>query len=112
MKKLLSTALSLTLLLTLFTFNTYAANYDFDDPGIVENDYTTYPVLRRGDTGEVVEQLQVFINWYRHPDSIDVDGSFGSITETYLKKVQEQLDVDADGIAGPKTWKALFKNCW
>lgn len=110
MKRLLGMTLSLTLLFTLFTFNTYAANYDFDDTGIVEGDYTTYPVLKKGDTGELVEHLQTWLNFYFSESNtiLDVDGSFGSKTKARVKEFQDYYDLSVDGSVGPKTWHALF----
>lgn len=112
MKKLLSTALSLALLLTLFTFNTYAANYDYDDPGIVKGDNTTYPELKRGDTGELVEELQGWLNTFYHNSDVvlDIDGSFGSKTEKEVIKFQKHYDwfLDVDGIVGELTWHCIY----
>lgn len=107
MKKVLSMALSLTLLLTLFTFNTYAANYDYDDPGIEAGNYKTYPVIRKGDTGEIVKELQAILK-YTFNYSISIDSSFGSETKSVVKKFQEKHKLSIDGVVGPNTWKKLF----
>ena len=56
--------------------------------------------LRRGDTGDLVRQLQSRLQ-------IKVDGDFGSKTEAALRAFQRSNGLVPDGIAGPKTWRAL-----
>lgn len=61
MKKLLSTALSLTLLMTLFTFNTYAKNYDLynlNDLVLESDDYNLiYDYSFNHDTGKLIVRM-------------------------------------------------------
>lgn len=114
MKKILGMALSLTLIFTLFTCNTYAANYDYGDyykgHKIVKYNYSTYPVIRKGDTGEVVETLQNLINgWYIPSNTfLDVDGIFGPDTEDCVIEFQQTYHLGVDGIVGPETWAKLY----
>jgi peptidoglycan hydrolase-like protein with peptidoglycan-binding domain len=59
------------------------------------------PILERGDSGDAVRELQRRIG-------VTVDGEFGETTEAALKAFQLARGLDGDGIAGPKTWAALF----
>lgn len=68
---------------------------------IVVKAYTRYskpqvalPVLKKGAKGEQVKLLQQDLNYFG--SGLDVDGSFGSKTETALKNWQ-RLNVDIDG---------------
>jgi len=38
-----------------------------------------------------------------------VSNSFGRVTRWWLKRFQKANRLPADGVAGPKTWKALRK---
>lgn len=58
------------------------------------------PVLRRGSSGPVVEELQRKLN-------ITVDGDFGLATERAVKEFQTRRGLSADGVCGPATWAAL-----
>jgi lysozyme family protein len=59
-----------------------------------------FPVLRRGAKGEWVVKLQEALD-------ITADGDFGSKTEAALKAFQEADGLEPDGIAGPVTYRAL-----
>ena len=62
--------------------------------------------LRSGSRGEAVEALQKkLLGRGINPGSID--GAFGEKTEEALKRFQEREGLDADGIAGSKTFMAL-----
>lgn len=63
------------------------------------------PVLRRGASGEDVVRLQELLNTFGH--RLDVDGKFGSKTESAVKAFQQSHWLDPDGIVGSKTWSAL-----
>lgn len=63
------------------------------------------PTLRRGNSGSYVTLLQESLNEAGCP--CDVDGKFGSNTENAVKMFQQNNGLKADGICGPKTWKAL-----
>lgn len=63
--------------------------------------------LRRGDTGEAVEQWQQFLIGLEILQDI-ADGKFGEITETATKQYQASKGLEADGIVGSGTYaKAL-----
>jgi hypothetical protein len=63
------------------------------------------PMLREGDSGQSVRQLQETLN--RNGAKLDVDGQFGPLTRAEVERYQRTKGLDADGIAGPKTWGAL-----
>ena len=65
----------------------------------------TRPVLRLGDSGTAVVELQ---NKLRSLGAkIGADGKFGPQTEAAVKDFQTEKGLTVDGIVGPKTWKAL-----
>ena len=57
-------------------------------------------MLKRGDTGEDVKQLQIFLE-------VKVDGWFGAETEKSVKEWQLKNNLYVDGIVGPKTLRAM-----
>ena len=64
------------------------------------------PVLRQGDRGEAVRQLQEALKSlgvYNGP----IDGIFGSQTESAVREVQADNGLTVDGIVGPATWGAI-----
>lgn len=63
-------------------------------------------VLKKGSTGSLVKVLQAFLvcNGYT---SAYADGNFGTGTQTALKQYQKVKGLDADGMAGPQTFKSL-----
>lgn len=63
--------------------------------------------LRKGANGTLVSILQCCL--ICHKQKITADGSFGINTEKALKIVQGNYSLNADGIAGVKTFKALFR---
>ena len=68
---------------------------------ITEEDYDM-PTIQRGDKGKAVKILQIILG------DLAVDGSFGPATQAQLLAFQKKHSLDPDGVAGPKTWKALF----
>lgn len=56
--------------------------------------------LKKGDTGEAVKYLQLFLNWFGNY-GLAVDKSFGDKTEAALKKFQAATGLKADGLFGP-----------
>ena len=63
-------------------------------------------ILRSGSRGEAVEALQKkLLGKGINPGPID--GAFGPKTEDALKRFQEREGLEADGIAGSKTFTAL-----
>lgn len=71
---------------------------------------TTYITIRRGSQGEAVKWLQkLLVSLGLLPGSA-VDSVFGASTENAVKVFQARKGLSADGIVGPKTWKALDPN--
>lgn len=63
-------------------------------------------ILRSGSSGEAVEALQKrLLGQGVNPGP--VDGIFGHKTEDAVKRFQGREGLEADGIAGPKTFAAL-----
>lgn len=60
-----------------------------------------FPVIQTGCTGTAVLMLQAMLG-------VDVDGNFGSTTETALKAFQSNTKITADGICGKETWVKVF----
>lgn len=58
------------------------------------------PILRRGDRGEAVKDLQRKL-------LIEVDGIFGYGTENAVKKFQQANGQKVDGIVGDEVWERL-----
>ena len=59
-------------------------------------------LLKKGNRGESVKQLQKSLNLYP-------DGIFGEVTEEAVKAFQNSNGLKQDGIFGDKTWDALPK---
>lgn len=57
-------------------------------------------ILKKGSRGESVKTLQAFFH-------LLPDGIFGALTEEAVKEFQKSHGLTADGVVGPKTWKAL-----
>ncbi len=62
-------------------------------------------VLRRGSQGDDVMDLQT--NLAALAIDVDTDGIFGPKTEAAVIHFQKAYGLDADGIAGPKTLELL-----
>ncbi len=59
------------------------------------------PTLRRGARGDLVKQIQNELE-------VDADGIFGPGTEAALRQFQRDNGLVPDGIVGPQTWAALL----
>jgi len=74
--------------------------------GTTAAESTNRPVLRRGDRGATVRQLQTLLQslgFYNGP----IDGIFGSQTESAVRQAQAKNNLTVDGIVGPATWQIL-----
>jgi len=63
-------------------------------------------ILRAGMSGEEVKQLQKKLNQFGFPAG-QVDGKYGSQTETAVRQFQSRVGLSVDGIAGPNTLAAI-----
>ena len=61
--------------------------------------------LKMGSKGDEVEVLQHLLNVEGH--KVKIDGDYGQKTEAAVKMLQKAHGLEADGVVGPKTWKAL-----
>lgn len=59
------------------------------------------PTLKKGSKGDAVKVLQYLIG-------TEIDGIFGSNTQTAVKVAQTKAGITADGIVGKDTWAALL----
>lgn len=69
-------------------------------------------VLRRGDTGVHVEQVQFWLSGLAQFDSalptMAVDGVFGAATERAVRQFQQDQGLTVDGAVGQATWTRLY----
>lgn len=65
------------------------------------------PTLKRGADGWQVKRLQKLLA-QRGYDPGKPNGVFGPTTERAVKRFQKTAELEADGICGPLTWKALM----
>ena len=77
---------------------------------------SSYPgtPLRRGTSGPSVVTVQVELNRISQsypaiPKISSVDGIFGAQTEAAVRKFQEIVNLEPDGVVGPATWYALVR---
>lgn len=75
-------------------------------PAAAEKEAAGKPVLRRGDTGAAVRELQEALKRLGH-DPGPVDGVFGAKTEAAVKAFQRAAGIAVDGVVGPVTWSKL-----
>ncbi len=66
----------------------------------------SHPVLKTGSTGLPVRRLQSRISAVGF-NTGGVDGRFGAITETAVKKLQQDFSLTVDGVVGPQTWNVV-----
>jgi peptidoglycan hydrolase-like protein with peptidoglycan-binding domain len=62
-------------------------------------------MIERGARGDSVENLQQALVDAGY--DIEVDGVFGEATEAAVVDFQSSNGLDADGVVGPNTWRAL-----
>lgn len=63
--------------------------------------------LRKGDKGDKVTKLQNNLIKLGYTELGEADGSFGTDTQKSVKEFQKNNGLEVDGIAGPKTQKAI-----
>lgn len=67
-----------------------------------------HPPLRRGQTNDAVLELQRRLVHHGFLATAEIDGDFGSKTETAVKTFQNVRGLTVDGIVGAETWQQLF----
>ena len=71
-------------------------------------------VLRHGESGENIRQLQSVLNHYGYRDkegrALREDGGFGDRTKEAVQAYQQAHGLKADGVVGPQTLEALAKS--
>ena len=91
-KKIISSLLAIILICSVFAVSASAA--------------TSHYTIKKGSKGGDVKTLQTMLNVIDNAN-LDVDGIFGSGTQSAVKKFQRANGLSADGIVGPKTWAVL-----
>ena len=80
---------------------------DVSNDSTITTSKSSYPLIRRGNTGEYVEKAQRYLNKWKY--SLETDGIFGKKTEAAVIDFQTKKRLEVDGIVGPITWGALEK---
>lgn len=69
-------------------------------------------VLREGDTGNAVLNLQYYISYlamyYNTIPAVAIDGIYGPATTSAVRAVQNTFGLPVDGIVGEDTWNAMY----
>jgi hypothetical protein len=86
-------------------FSAYAKMLGRSDPGIKKSLRHQPLMLRYGDRGALVADLQKSLR--RVGFSLKADGDFGPATNAAVLAFQKANDLQGDGIVGPKTFTAL-----
>jgi nucleoid-associated protein YgaU len=66
------------------------------------------PTVKTGSKGDAVKGLQNALDVRSSQDVGPIDGIFGPATENAVKEFQRGASLADDGIAGPRTWEALY----
>ena len=66
----------------------------------------TLTQLSKGSKGQEVKSLQTLLN--AKGAFLDVDGSFGKLTDGAVRAYQRSKGLDVDGIVGKQTWTSLL----
>ena len=83
----------------------YASISESKEPG------TSQPTVRKGSKGEAVRKLQEILARLGYDlGPCGTDGDFGRRTDAAVRQFQRDSGLEADGIAGPLTWKELMKH--
>lgn len=75
------------------------------EDGIAGNDTVNHcPTVKEGAEGEITKWIQLRVGF----TGDDVDGAFGESTNNAVIGFQSSRGLDADGIVGTNTWRALL----
>lgn len=66
-----------------------------------------FEVVEYGSSGNAVKALQALLNC--HGQHLEVDGIFGSLTQTSLIIYQDAASLPANGTADMLTWESLIR---
>ena len=67
------------------------------------------PVLKRGSKGGPVKALQAFLRGLGYDlGRTGIDGDFGPVTESCVRRYQSRNNLETDGSVGPATWRNLL----
>lgn len=67
----------------------------------------TVKEVRKGVKHPAVRTMQILLN-AKANEHLEVDGSFGSLSESAVKRYQKSVGIGQDGICGKKTWTSLI----
>lgn len=70
--------------------------------------YYAQTVMYNSSGASVRLMQELLYSWGYYDSTYAVDGAFGSVTEKALMAFQKDHKLDADGVCGNKTWKALI----
>ena len=70
---------------------------------------TTRPLLKPGDSGAPVKQLQQELTQMGLYAGA-VDGLYGATTDQAVRSLQRQQEFTVDGVAGAQTWQSLGRS--
>lgn len=88
---------------------------DLNAEGITLGEVTQqFPeVLRPGDSGNPVQNLQYYISYlsqyYNTIPPVAIDGVYGATTEAAVRDVQSTFGLPVDGIVGEATWDRIYR---
>ena len=67
--------------------------------------------VQNGSSGDAVRAVQEVVKFHDQSDGegtpVQIDGSFGPRTDSFVRGFQTALGIASDGIVGPITWRAL-----
>ena len=68
--------------------------------------------LKYGDSGTDVETMQAALNvvFTRYPvyENLVEDGNFGNETDNAVRRIQQHVGLEEDGVVGRYTWISIF----
>lgn len=86
-----------------------AMQSEFIKPNVSETKFISGAFLKKGGTGAAVVELQRALNATGANPEVEESGVFDSETFSAVKKFQTKNKLMPDGVAGPKTFSALYK---
>ncbi len=97
---------------TLYTAVTRLAELDSEGGSLGIGTVPPSSILRQGSSGPDVITLQYLLDfiseYYPEIPGLAQDGIFGSGTRQSVIAFQQAMGLNADGVVGPLTWKALY----